>query len=230
MYCLDGDVDVNVYLPGWHVTNSRNRREVQLALRALTTHFGALAILVCPSEFIRETSASSQQYSHCSYLVSRRVHTDSKAWLKRITSRWPPASAAMRVQMSLETCQLQLHRHYAHRPVLAQRSSLLPACRLRLSRRSRSAAICSASADTKDVPTWTDIEHGAGADVLEGFVVRPGQAPGTAPHPVIPTQRVTESPNNKPVILYRDTNSWCPSCERVRTLLASREQHDKWSA
>ena len=37
--------------------------------------------------------------------------------------------------------------------------------------------------------------------------------PGTAPHPTLPTQLAVSS--TKPVVLYRDTNAWCPFCERI---------------
>lgn len=44
-------------------------------------------------------------------------------------------------------------------------------------------------------------------------MLRPGQSPGSAPHPALPTQRHVET--DKAVVLYRDTNAWCPFCERV---------------
>lgn len=64
------------------------------------------------------------------------------------------------------------------------------------------------------VPTWESIVEQAGSDVLEGYQLRPGKSPGSSPHPALPTERhvTTESP----VVLYRDTNAWCPFCERVR--------------
>lgn len=118
----------------------------------------------------------------------------------------------MHSQASLQPRQHQLH---AQHQVASGHKSPLPPRHALPSSRSRCTPACRASA-VLEAPTWTEIEQKAGSDVLEGFVVRPGQAPGTAPHSVIPTARVTESPNRrKPVILYRDGNSWCPSCERV---------------
>ena len=73
---------------------------------------------------------------------------------------------------------------------------------------------CSAAVVTQPL-AWRDIQHQAGDDVLRDYVIRRGQAPGTAPHPVVPTQRMT-APQSKPVLLWRDTNAWCPFCERVR--------------
>lgn len=63
---------------------------------------------------------------------------------------------------------------------------------------------------------WREIQQQSGTDVLRDYVIRRGQAPGTAPHPVVPTHCMT-APHWKPVLLWRDTNAWCPFCERVRT-------------
>jgi hypothetical protein len=50
---------------------------------------------------------------------------------------------------------------------------------------------------------------------------RPGQAPSTAP---IPGSWHRLAPGEKPaVLLYRDTNSWCPFCERVWFALEEKE-------
>lgn len=54
----------------------------------------------------------------------------------------------------------------------------------------------------------------AGQDVLQHFYLRPDAAPATSPTPPL-----TPSPNpesNKPVILFRDTNAWCPHCQKIR--------------
>ena len=100
--------------------------------------------------------------------------------------------------------------HQLNRTVHARWSGSAPNCRRR-SRLVRCGAVVQA-------PSWREIEQAAGSDVLKGFVLRPGQAPGTAPHSVLPTERITHSPD-KPVVLYRDTNAWCPFCERVRTAI-----------
>lgn len=52
--------------------------------------------------------------------------------------------------------------------------------------------------------------------------MRRGQRPGTAPHPTLPTQLEVHS--DKPVVLYRDTNAWCPFCERVRHTICNTAQ------
>lgn len=65
--------------------------------------------------------------------------------------------------------------------------------------------------------SWEEIGERAGLDVLQGYQVldnssRKGQ-PRTAPTQVLPTEESTTT--DKPVLLYRDTNAWCPFCERV---------------
>lgn len=114
--------------------------------------------------------------------------------------------------------QTALQHHLRGQPgclasAACKRHSLQRHDRIPSRQRSQSRLRCSAAA-VAEPPTWQSIEHSAGSDVLEGFVVRPGQAPGTAPHPVVPTQRMTKAPS-KPVLLWRDTNAWCPFCERV---------------
>ena len=67
---------------------------------------------------------------------------------------------------------------------------------------------------------WAEIEERAGRAFLDnGYHVRPGQQPGTAPHPTLPT--LEDAVGEAPVLLYRDTNSWCPFCERVRPAVPS---------
>jgi hypothetical protein len=83
-------------------------------------------------------------------------------------------------------------------------------------RRPRMPQLRCSSAVVTQPPAWRDIQQQSGSDVLQDYVIRRGQAPGTAPHPVVPTQRMT-APHSKPVLLWRDTNAWCPFCERVRT-------------
>ena len=65
--------------------------------------------------------------------------------------------------------------------------------------------------------SWEEIGQRAGADVLQGYQMldkssSAGQ-PRTAPTRVLPTEESTTT--DKPVLLYRDTNAWCPFCERV---------------
>lgn len=52
-------------------------------------------------------------------------------------------------------------------------------------------------------------------------VPRPGQSPSTAPIPSSLHKLPPETP--PPVLLYRDTNSWCPFCERVWFALEEKE-------
>lgn len=66
--------------------------------------------------------------------------------------------------------------------------------------------------------TWQQIGEEAGPDTLAGYQLldhspQEGQ-PRTAPTTVLATEESTTT--DKPVLLYRDTNAWCPFCERVR--------------
>ncbi|CAL8470974.1 g10516 [Coccomyxa elongata] len=61
----------------------------------------------------------------------------------------------------------------------------------------------------------------AGASALEGYVVRRNEVPRSAPTPTLPTEADAET--DKPVLLYRDTNAWCPYCERVTFALAEKD-------
>lgn len=81
-----------------------------------------------------------------------------------------------------------------------------------------------------DLMSWEEIGERAGTDVLQGYQMldhsgHTGQ-PRTAPTRVLPTDESTTT--DRPVLLYRDTNGWCPFCERVRTsshLYLSERQH-----
>ena len=65
--------------------------------------------------------------------------------------------------------------------------------------------------------SWEEIGERAGSDVLQGYQMldhsgHTGQ-PRTAPTRVLPSEESTAT--DRPVLLYRDTNAWCPFCERV---------------
>ncbi|MFN6468402.1 MAG: glutathione S-transferase family protein [Nostoc sp. SerVER01] len=71
------------------------------------------------------------------------------------------------------------------------------------------------------VSSWEDLLEAARKNTSARRVKRPGQSPSTAP---IPTGLDKLSPNTEPpVLLYRDTNSWCPFCERVWFALEEKE-------
>ena len=77
-----------------------------------------------------------------------------------------------------------------------------------------------------ELMSWEQIGESAGTDVLKGYQLldqspNVGQ-PRTAPTRVLPAEESTTT--DKPVLLYRDTNAWCPFCERVRTTPAASLQ------
>ncbi|HYX17224.1 MAG TPA: glutathione S-transferase family protein [Nostoc sp.] len=71
------------------------------------------------------------------------------------------------------------------------------------------------------VSTWEEVLETARKNTSARRVKRPGQSPSTAP---IPSSLHKLPPNTEPpVLLYRDTNSWCPFCERVWFALEEKE-------
>ncbi len=71
------------------------------------------------------------------------------------------------------------------------------------------------------VSTWEELLETARKNTSARRVKRTGQSPSTAP---IPSSLQKLPPNTEPpVLLYRDTNSWCPFCERVWFALEEKE-------
>ncbi|MCM0594311.1 MAG: glutathione S-transferase family protein [Gloeotrichia echinulata DVL01] len=71
------------------------------------------------------------------------------------------------------------------------------------------------------VSSWEELLQIASNHTSARRVKRPGQSPSTAP---IPSSLHKLPPNTEPsVLLYRDTNSWCPFCERVWFALEEKE-------
>ena len=71
------------------------------------------------------------------------------------------------------------------------------------------------------VSTWEEVLETARKNTSARRVKRTGQSPSTAP---IPSSLQKLPPNTEPpVLLYRDTNSWCPFCERVWFALEEKE-------
>ncbi|MBD2565196.1 MULTISPECIES: glutathione S-transferase family protein [Nostoc] len=71
------------------------------------------------------------------------------------------------------------------------------------------------------VSSWEEVLEIARKNTSARRVKRPGQSPSTVP---IPSSLQKLPPNTQPpVLLYRDTNSWCPFCERVWFALEEKE-------
>jgi len=69
--------------------------------------------------------------------------------------------------------------------------------------------------------SWDEVFEIAQKNTSARRVRRPGQSPSTAP---IPSSLQKLPPNTAlPVLLYRDTHSWCPFCERVWFALEEKE-------
>ena len=69
--------------------------------------------------------------------------------------------------------------------------------------------------------SWDQLLEFAQNNTPARRVRRPGQSPSTAPIPSSLHKLPPETP--PPVLLYRDTNSWCPFCERVWFALEEKE-------
>lgn len=70
-------------------------------------------------------------------------------------------------------------------------------------------------------PTWDRLLELAQERTPQRRVRRPGKSPSTAP---IPSSLYKLPPETlPPVLLYRDTNSWCPFCELVWFALEEKE-------
>lgn len=69
--------------------------------------------------------------------------------------------------------------------------------------------------------TWEQLSEIAQNNTSARRVRRPGQSPSTAP---IPSSLHQLPPNtDPPVLLYRDSHSWCPFCERVWFALEEKQ-------
>lgn len=68
--------------------------------------------------------------------------------------------------------------------------------------------------------SWQQIGQEAGSDTLNGYQLLDNSPldghPRTAPTTVLASHESTTT--DKPVLFYRDTNAWCPFCERVSSL------------
>ena len=70
-------------------------------------------------------------------------------------------------------------------------------------------------------PTWDRLLEIAQHNTPQRRMRRPGQLPSTVPIPSSLHKLSAET--QPPVLLYRDTNSWCPFCERVWFALEEKE-------
>ena len=63
-----------------------------------------------------------------------------------------------------------------------------------------------------------ELEAQAGADMLAGYSAdlssQPAAAMASLEGSILPT--VKDVPSNNRVVLYRDTNGWCPFCSKAR--------------
>ncbi len=71
------------------------------------------------------------------------------------------------------------------------------------------------------ISSWEELLETARKNTPARRVRRPGQSPSTAP--ISSSLHKLAPDTTPPVLLYRDTNSWCPFCERVWFALEEKE-------
>lgn len=73
---------------------------------------------------------------------------------------------------------------------------------------------------------WAELETKL-ASSASGYVLRDGMVPSSAPQATVPLIRHSDVADDS-VLFYRDTNAWCPFCERVYLyLLESEIKHEQ---
>ena len=90
---------------------------------------------------------------------------------------------------------------------------------------SRLLAVRTRAAQAVNLLSWEDVVKHSSAAPLNGFVKLPGSRPSTAPSRVLQTSPDSlwsaGIDDNHPVLLIRDTEAWCPYCERLAFLLGA---------
>ncbi|CAG9464465.1 unnamed protein product [Pedinophyceae sp. YPF-701] len=99
-------------------------------------------------------------------------------------------------------------------------TSLRPAPCLRRPRAARVSTRVVAYDWEKGAISWDEVGEKAGLEVLDGFNVSKTYMPRSSPVPFLPPVRNVKS--SKDVVIYRDSNSACPFCERVWLALEER--------
>lgn len=70
-------------------------------------------------------------------------------------------------------------------------------------------------------PTWSKLSEIAKANTNTKWIRRTGKSPSTAPIPN--SLNKISSREEIPVLIYKDSNSWCPYCERIMFALEEKE-------
>ncbi|MEL4894031.1 glutathione S-transferase family protein [Crocosphaera sp. Alani8] len=75
--------------------------------------------------------------------------------------------------------------------------------------------------DQLTIPSWNDLLEKSKNKTTVKWEIRPGQTPSSV---AISSYKNDKTQTEKPaVLLYRDTNAWCPFCERVWLTLEEKQ-------
>lgn len=126
------------------------------------------------------------------------------------------ATQATKASILLLSCGLlyidTMFHKPAHQPFLGSRLCPSIAAFRPSASRHTARVMAIAAPPAPSVLTWEELST-HGVKELPGYTMLGKNEPSTAPTPTLKTAE--SSTTSKPVLLYRDTNGWCPFCQRV---------------
>lgn len=71
--------------------------------------------------------------------------------------------------------------------------------------------------------TWESLQNATKSPELAAYTLRENLVPSSAPGSWVESTGGGDPPSDKHVVFYRDTNAWCPFCERVWLALEEKQ-------
>lgn len=141
------------------------------------------------------------------------------SWSVALPDRPPQCGLCARLRIQSVSRPPARHAHQQRQPVITTGSTAKDVQRVQEASQSDTER----GRNGGSLLTWQQIDEEAGPSILEGYQLldhspHDGQ-PRTAPTTVLASDESTTT--DKPVLLYRDTNAWCPFCERVCACMQS---------